>query len=410
MNQLRRTPEMQSLSDRQKRPDLAKLHCSTLFVHLITDDKTNNDSNQTRGYLTGCGKRGVRCHRTKGVKIMKFNFLQKQTSRREMLQGSAILAGSALLEHLFPARLLGVSATAHALPPSPADLLAYMRAWFNTFPMETQKLADNVTMFDGPGGAVVVLNGPDGKFVVDSFVAPAWPRLKEALDGLGNAPVKYLIDTHWHFDHVDNNAHFRAAGATVLAHENTKKRMSEPHDLPVLLRAPDGALIGLHFDPSPAEALPQQTFSDSYKLQANGETLTLQHVAPAHTDTDIYVHFQRANVIQMADLFFNGMYPYIDPGTGGTITGMIAAADKILSLADNDTKIVAGHGPLGNKADLTKARDMLITSRERVQQLKSEGKSAPEAVAEKPFANLDPVWGKGIINGDQWVQIVYLTL
>jgi cyclase len=342
---------------------------------------------------------------------MRFDFLQKQTSRRNILRGSVTLAGSAFVAHLFPAALLRASAAGRAQQsPSPAELLASMRAKFNAVPMETQKLADNVTMFDGPGGAVVVLNGPDGKFVVDTFVAPAWPKLKEALDGLGNAPVKYVIDTHWHFDHTDNNAHLHAAGATVLAHENTKKRMSEPHDLPVLYRGTDGALAGLHFDPSPAEALPQQTFAVSYKLQANGETLALQYVAPAHTDSDIYIHFQKANVISMGDLFFNGMYPYIDPGTGGTINGMIAAADNILSLADNDTKIVAGHGPLGNRADLMKSRDMLITSHDRVQKLKSEGKSALEAVAEKPFADLDPVWGNGIINGDQWVQIAYLTL
>jgi glyoxylase-like metal-dependent hydrolase (beta-lactamase superfamily II) len=342
---------------------------------------------------------------------MKFNFLQEQTSRREMLRGSATLVGSAFVAHLFPAGLLRASAGGYRQPASsPAALLASMRAKFNTVPMETQKLAGNVTMFGGPGGAVTALNGPDGKFVVDTFVAPAWPRLKEALDGLGNAPLKYVINTHWHFDHTDNNAPLHAAGATVLAHENTKKRMSEPHDLPVLYRGPDGALSGLHFDPSPQEALPQQTFAASYKLQANGETLALQHVAPAHTDSDIYVHFQKSNVISMGDLFFNGMYPYIDPGTGGTIAGMIAAADKILSLADNYTKIVAGHGPLGNKADLMKSRDMLITSRDRVEKLKSTGKSALEAVAEKPFADLDGVWGKGIINSDQWVQIVYLTL
>ena len=342
---------------------------------------------------------------------MKFNFLQKQTSRRDILRGSVTLAGSALLAHLFPTTLLRDSAMDNAQRvPSPAALLASMRAKFNAVPVETQKLADNLTMFDGPGGAVTVLNGPDGKFVVDTFVAPAWPRLKEALDGLGSAPVKYVIDTHWHFDHTDNNAHLHATGAKVLAHENTKKRMSEPHDLPVLYRGADGALAGLHFDPSPAEALPQQTFAAGYQLQANGETLALQHVAPAHTDSDIYVHFQNANVISMGDLFFNGMYPYIDPGTDGSIDGMIAAADKILSLADNHTKIVAGHGPLGNKADLTKSRDMLITSRDRVQKLKSAGKSALEAVAGKPFADLDPAWGKGIINGDQWVQIVYLTL
>src|SRR6266852_8457787 len=350
----------------------------------------------------------------KELKNMKFNFLQKQTSRREMLRDSATLAGSAFLAHLFPATLLRASAAGYAQyaqqAPSAADLLASIRAKFNAAPIQTRKLADNVTMLSGPGGSVVVLNGPDGKFVVDTFVAPAWPKLKKALDGIGNAPVKYVIDTHWHFDNTDNNARLHAAGVTVIAHENTKKRMSEPHDQPVLYRGPDGALHDLHFDPSPAEALPQQTFPDSYKLQANGETLALQHLAPAHTDSDIYVHFQKANVIQMGDTFFNGMYPYIDPGTGGKITGMIASADKILSLADHDTKIVPGHGPLGNKADLTKFRDMLITARDRVQKLKSAGKSALEAVAEKPFADLDALWGKGIINSDQWVQVVYLTL
>jgi cyclase len=342
--------------------------------------------------------------------MLKSSFLQKQTSRRDILRGSVTLAGSVFLAQLFPTTLFRASAAARAQEPSAADLLASMRAKFNSAPLETQKLAEDVTMLSGPGGSVVVLNGPDGKFVVDTFVAPAWPRLKEALDGLGNAPVKCVIDTHWHFDHTDNNAPLHAAGATVLAHENTKKRMAEQHDLPVLYRGPDGALTGLHFDPSPAEALPQQTFRTTYKLQANGESLVLQHVPPAHTDTDIYVHFEKSNVIQMGDLFFNWMYPYIDPGTGGKIAGNIAACNKILSLADNSTKIVPGHGPLGSKSELTKFRDMLVTSRDRIEKLKSAGKSAQEAVAEKPFADLDPVWGNGIINSEQWVQIVYLTL
>src|SRR3984957_3278346 len=346
-----------------------------------------------------------------GLKNMKFNLLQKQTSRREMLRGSVTLAGSALLAQFFPASSVRASALSYAQQPSSStDLLASMRAKFNAAPLETQKLADNVTLLSGPGGSVVVLNGPDGKFVVDNFVAPAWPRLKQALDGLGSAPVKYVIDTHWHFDHTDNNANLHATGAAVLAHGKVTKRMSEPHDLPVLYRGADGALASLHFIPSPAEALPQQTFATSYQLRANGEALALQHVAPAHTDSDIYVHFQNANRISMGDLFFNGMYPYIDPGTGGKISGMIAASDKILSLADNHTRLVAGHGPLGNKTDLTKFRDMLIISRDRIQKLKSSGKSAQEAAAEKPFADLDPVWGKGIINGDQFVQVVYLVL
>lgn len=321
------------------------------------------------------------------------------------------MAGTTLLTHFFSGRLFGASAAGYPQQaPSVADLLADMRAKFNAAPLRTQKLGEDVTMLSGPGGSVVVLNGPDGKFVVDTFVAPAWPRLEKALAGLGNAPVKCVIDTHWHFDHADNNARLHATGGIVIAHENTRKRMSEPHDLPVLYRAANGALAGLHFDPSPVEALPQQTFSDRYELQANGETLVLQHVPPAHTDTDIYVHFEKANMIQMGDLFFNWMYPYIDPSTGGKITGMIAAVDKILSLADNDTRVVAGHGPLGNKVDLTRFRDMLVTSRDRVEKLKSAGKSAQEAVAEKPFTDLEPVWGQDIINGEQWVQIVYLTL
>jgi len=333
---------------------------------------------------------------------MKSDFLQKQTSRREMVRDSVTLAGSAFLAHLFPATLLRASAAGYAQQaPSAADMLASVRAQKGTVPIEAQKLADNLTLLSGPGGNVVVLNGPDGKFVVDTFLLPAWPKLKERLDGISNAPLKFVIDTHWHFDHTDNNALLHAAGATVLAHENTKKRMSEPHDLPV---------FGLHFDPSPAEALPQQTFATSQKLEANGETLALQHLAPAHTDTDIYVHFQKANVIHMGDTFFNGMYPYIDSSTGGKIGGMIAAADKVLPLAGNYTKIVPGHGPVGNKADLAKFREMLVTTRDRVQKLKSAGKSVQEAVAEEPLADLDAAWGKGMLNSDLFVQVVYRAL
>jgi len=224
---------------------------------------------------------------------MKSDFLQKPASRREILRDSATLASSAFLAHLFPATLLRASDASFAQQAPPADPVATLRAQAGAAPIEAQKLADNLTLLSGPGGNVVVLNGPDGKVIVDTFLSPAWPKFKDTLDGIGNAPLKFVLNTHWHFDHTDNNAHLHAAGATVLAHENTKKRMSEPHDLPVL---------GLHVDPSPTEALPQQTFPTSYKLQANGETLALQHVAPAHTDTDIYVHFQKAGVIQMLSL------------------------------------------------------------------------------------------------------------
>lgn len=289
---------------------------------------------------------------------------------------------------------------AFAWQAAPADPVAALRAMLGAAPIQTSKLADNLTLLSGPGGNVVVLNGPDGKFVIDTFVAPAWPKLKEILDGMSSAPLKYVIDTHWHLDHTDNNAALHAAGATVLAHENTKERMAEPHEM---------VPMGLKVPASPQEALPQQTFHDNYKLQANGETLTLKYMPPAHTDTDIYIHFQKANVLHCGDIFFNGLYPFIDGGTGGSTAGMIAGANVLLGLADNDTKIVPGHGPLGNKADLVKFRDMLSTALDRVQKLKSAGKSMQESVAAKPFADLDPTWGKGHFNGDMFVQIVYLT-
>jgi glyoxylase-like metal-dependent hydrolase (beta-lactamase superfamily II) len=318
-----------------------------------------------------------------------------------MLVDCAAVAGGAFVAHLFPGALRAYAAGYGQQATPAGDPLAQVRAQIGAIPIQTQKLADNLTMLSGPGGNVVVLNGADGKIVVDTFLAPAWPKLKEALDGIGGAPLKTVIDTHWHFDHTDNNGPLHAAGATILAHENTKKRMSEAHDLPV---------FGLHFPPWPADALPTQTFATNHKLHANGETLTLQHFAPAHTDTDIYIHFQKANVIHMGDTFFNGLYPYIDSSTGGTISGMIAAADKILAQASSDTKLVPGHGPLGGKAELTKFRELLVVARERVQKLKSAGKSEEEAVAAKPFADLDAVWGKGLLNSDQFVQVVYLAL
>ena len=333
---------------------------------------------------------------------MTTELLVKQTGRREMLRDCATLAGGALLGQLFPGALRGGAVAYLQQEAAPAtDRAAAVRAQLGGVPIQTQKLGENLSLLSGPGGNVVVLNGADGKIVVDTFLSPAWPKLKETLDGLGSAPLKTVIDTHWHFDHTDNNASLHAAGATVLAHENTKKRMSETHDLPV---------FGFHFGPSPAEALPQETFASSHRLKANGESLALQHFAPAHTDSDIYVLFEKGNVIHMGDTFFTGMYPFIDSSTGGKISGMIAAADKILGLASKETKIIPGHGPLGSKEDLTKYRAMLVTARDRVQKLKSAGKSAEEAVAAKPLADLDAVWGKGMLGSDQFVQVVYLAL
>ena len=280
------------------------------------------------------------------------------------------------------------------------DRLAAFRAQIGAIPIQTQQLGENLTLLSGPGGNVVVLHGAEGLIMVDTFVAPARPKLQESLKALG-APVKFVINTHWHFDHTDNNAPLHAGGATVVAHENTRRRMSEPQHI---------AILELDFPPSPATALPQRVFKDGYKLAANGERLEVSHVPPAHTDTDVIVRFEQANVLHAGDVFFNGRYPLIDGSTGGRVDGMIEACDRLLHLADADTKIVPGHGALAGRAELVKYRDMLATAADRVRKLKASGKSLEESIAAKPFTDLDGDWASGRYKGDDFVKIVYLTL
>jgi cyclase len=283
--------------------------------------------------------------------------------------------------------------------PAPVDQLAQMRATMGAAPIETVKLTDNLSMLAGPGGNILVLHGPDGKVVVDTFVQPAWGNLKQTLDGIDGTPIKVLIDTHWHFDHTDNNEQFRLAGAEIVAHDNTKKRMSEAHDL-----------LGMRFEPSPAAALPTQTFAATHKLAANGENLELGYIPPAHTDTDIYIRYAKANALHLGDVFFNGMYPFIDATTGGSINGIIGGAELALKLSDNSTKVVPGHGPLADKAALTKYRDMLVTVRDRVEKAKKSGQALPDMLAAKPTADLDEAWGKGFMMPNDFLTIVYNTL
>jgi cyclase len=325
-------------------------------------------------------------------------------TRRQLLWRSAILAGGAALVSGFPrsTRAAFASPFDHPLGQTAqktVDPVDAMRTHLASVPIETVKLADSLTMLSGPGGNVVVLNGPDGKIVVDSFVQPVWVKLKQTLDAMGTPPIKVLIDTHWHVDHTDNNENFHTAGAEILAHDNTKKRLSETHDL-----------LGMHFNPVPAAALPTKTFAATEQLEANGETVHLGYVPPAHTDTDIFIHFTKGNVLHIGDLFFNGTYPFIDAGTGGNINGMIAAAESMMKMADDQTKIVPGHGPLGDKAALGRFKDVMVTVRDRVQKLKAGGQTLEDVLAKKPTADLDGVWGKGFMPPDLFVTVVYNTV
>jgi cyclase len=325
------------------------------------------------------------------------------TTRRELFKSMGYPAGAGLLVGWLQSNLSAANQSAGRpqTAPSQTDQVAQMRAQMSAVPLETLKVRNNLTMLYGPGGNMVVLNGPDGKQLVDSSFLSVTPRLKQALDSLGPGPLKILINTHWHFDHTDGNAPMHATGATIVAHENTRKRLSTPQDI----RA-----FGMHFPAAPVEAWPQVTFVDKVKLYFNNEELALTYVPPAHTDTDILIRYEKENVLHMGDIWFNGMYPFIDLDSDGNINGMILAAGAGISLADADTKIVPGHGPLGDKAALIKYRDMLVIVRDRVKILKDAGKTVDESVATKPTADLDAAWGQGRVKPDLFVNIVYSSL
>jgi cyclase len=311
------------------------------------------------------------------------------TSRREFFRAAGALGAAAVASSYLPGDWLLAQ----------GQTLEQMRAQMGGTPIQKMPLGTGLTLFYGPGGNVVVLQSPAGKFVVDGFVKPAWPKLKAELDALDGSPIKSMIDTHWHFDHADNNANFQNAGASVIAHDNTTKRLMEPHDL-----------IGLHFDPVPSAELPTKTFPSGLWLNATVEQIRLERVAPAHTDTDIFVFFPKANVLHMGDVFFNGFYPFIDAGTGGHINGMIDGVAAAMKIVNGMTKVVPGHGPVGDRRTLEGFRTMLTSIRDTVRSLKTSGKSLADVQAAKPSKAFDAAWGKGRMTGDAFVELVYNTL
>ncbi len=214
-------------------------------------------------------------------------------------------------------------AMAQAAPATPTDRLAQMRAAGASTPIKTTKLYDNVYLLQGAGGNMAVQTGPQGKILIDSSFSTAVPHIREALAALSSDPAFALINTHWHIDHTDGNDGMHSAGFTVYAHEKTRRRLSEPAEM---------KLFGMSLPASPAGALcPQSPLTSRMRVWHNGDSLELAHFDPAHTDTDIYIHFHKADVLHLGDIWFNGMYPFIDEGTGGSIGGMIIAAQRALS-------------------------------------------------------------------------------
>jgi glyoxylase-like metal-dependent hydrolase (beta-lactamase superfamily II) len=286
-------------------------------------------------------------------------------------------------------------------PVSPVDLIAQMRASGDSTEIKATKLYDNMYFLQGAGGNMALQTGPDGKILIDSSFSTAVPRLRKALSALSDDSPHLLINTHWHFDHTEGNEGMHAAGFTILAHSMTRERLSRPSEIKI---------IGASFPAASVAALPTVTFEDKMHLWHNGDTVAITHFSPAHTDTDVYIHFQKANVVHMGDVWENGFYPGIDESSGGNINGLIRATEKALALTGPDTKIIPGHGPLGTKAQLQATCDMLSTVRERVAKLKATGASEQEVVARKPTADLDATWANGPFPSDMFVGVVYRTL
>lgn len=269
---------------------------------------------------------------------------------------------------------------------------------FSKVEVKAEKVADGIWMLTGAGGNIGVLAGPDGVFLVDDQYAPLTDKIKAAVKSVSDKPIRFVLNTHWHGDHVGGNENLGKAGTVLVAHENVRKRMSKDQFIKLFDRT---------IPASPAAALPLVTFAESLSFHLNGEDVDAVHVPPAHTDGDVVVFFRKANVIHGGDTLFNGMYPVVDLSSGGSVDGMIAAADRILATADAATKIIPGHGPLATKTDVKAYRDMLAASRDAVKPLVAAGKSLDEVKAAKPTAAFDEKWGKGFITPDVWTMVLY---
>jgi len=267
-----------------------------------------------------------------------------------------------------------------------------------TSKINVTKLRGNVSVLEGSGGNIVVLTGRDGKVLVDAGITGSRLQMTEALANLSDDPIKHLINTHWHFDHTDGNEWLHSVGAEITAHENTRKHLA------ATTRVEDWNFT---FPAAPAGALPTKLFNSEQTLHLNGATLALTYYPPAHTDSDISVYFTDADIIDVADTFWNGHFPFIDYSTGGSFDGMIRAAEANVAGVTDKTIVIPGHGPIGNKSQLIEFRDMLVSVRDKVSTLKKEGKSLEEVVAAKPTADYDAKWGGFVVDGIFFTRLVY---
>jgi len=290
-------------------------------------------------------------------------------------------------------RILAAFAAACALAAAPA----VAQRDFSGVEIKTTKLTGSTYMLVGAGGNIGLSVGEDAVFVIDDQFAPLTPKITAAIAQITPKPVRFVLNTHWHFDHTGGNENFAKAGAIIVAHENVRKRMSAAGFI---------EFLNVKTQPDPKAALPIVTFAGGLSFHINGEEIRAIHMPAAHTDGDSVVHFLGSDVIHMGDIYFNGMYPFIDVDSGGSVDGVIAACDQVLKIVSAKTQVIPGHGPLSNAAELKAYRDMLATVSGRVKALVGEGRTLEQIVAAGVSAEFDEKWGKGFIKTPKFAEML----
>ncbi|HTZ57704.1 MAG TPA: MBL fold metallo-hydrolase [Acidobacteriaceae bacterium] len=278
------------------------------------------------------------------------------------------------------------------------DLVPTMIHAAATTSISVHPLRRNIAVLQGSGGNIAVLTGEDGKLLVDAGFSVSQTRILAALDSISQDPIRHLINSHWHTDHTDGNQWLHSAGATITAQKNTRKHLS------MMTRVAGWAW---DFPARPAGALPTNTFDTGQEMYLNHTSLILEKYDPGHTDSDISVNFIEADILLVADTWWNGVYPFIDYSTGGSIDGQIRAAQRNVDSVTADTIVIPGHGPVGDRAGLIEFRDMLVAIREKVAGLKRQGMTLFEAIAAKPTAAFDAKWGQFLITPSAFTGLVY---
>ena len=268
---------------------------------------------------------------------------------------------------------------------------------FSATEIRTTRLSGSIYMLEGSGGNIGVCIGKDGTFIVDDQFAPLTDKITAAIAQLTNQPVEFVINTHWHYDHTDGNEHFGEAGAVIVSHENSRRRMETDQFLELFDRAQPAYS---------AAGLPKITFSRSMSFYLNGESIDVFHRGAAHTDGDAVIYFRTSNIVHSGDVFVRYGFPYIDQPNGGSIEGMIRTVDYVASITDADTKFIPGHGQLSTRDDLLAYGAMLRTIRDRVQALMNQGRSLDQVIAANPTAGYEE---RGTARAD-FVKIVYDSL